>query len=218
MLKEKLAEFEESGNLAGHQAGKAIFLALMGAFLDGYDLLIMGVILLSLIPQWHLSSASVGALVASAFLGMVIGAAVFGTIADRIGRRAVFTIDMFLFIGGAIACGLARNALELMIFRFFVGMAIGIDAPTSTAIIAEYSTSRTRGRNTTLMQVFWPLGSVVASGVALMLYFYGGPNAWRWMFISGLVPAILVLLLRKDLTETPYWLKANEARKAATDV
>jgi MFS transporter, putative metabolite transport protein len=216
-LKETLAEFEESGNLPGQKASRAIVLALMGAFLDGYDLLIMGVILLSLIPQWHLSSASTGGIAASAFVGMVVGAAVFGSVADRIGRRAVFTIDMILFIAGAIACGLARNVLELMIFRFFVGVAIGMDAPTSTSIFAEYSTNRTRGRNTTLMQVFWPLGSVVASCVALILHFYGGAGAWRWMFISGLIPAIVVLLLRKDLPETPYWLKAKEERKVASE-
>ena len=186
---------------------KAIILAAMGAFLDGYDLLIIGVVLLSLIPQWHLSLAETGTLTASAFLGMIIGAAIFGVVADRIGRRSVFIIDMIIFIVGAVASGLAQNIDQLIILRFFIGMAIGMDAPTSTSIIAEFSNRKNRGRNTTLMQIFWPLGSVVASCIAVALYLYAGPNAWRWMFISGLIPAVVVLFLRKDVPETPYWLK-----------
>jgi putative MFS transporter len=188
----------------------AIILAAMGAFLDGYDLLIIGVVLLTLIPEWHLSLASTGALTASAFLGMIIGGAVFGVIADKIGRRFVFFIDMMIFIAGAIACGVAQNIEQLIIFRFFIGMAIGMDSPTSTSIIAEFSGNKNRGRNTTLMQIFWPLGSVVASCVALLLYYYAGVHAWRWMFISGIVPAAVVLFMRRDLPETPYWLKNRE--------
>lgn len=197
----------------------AIILAAMGAFLDGYDLLIIGVVLLTLIPQWNLSLAATGTLTASAFLGMIIGGAVFGVVADKIGRRAVFILDMTIFILGAIACGLAQNIVQLTIFRFFIGMAIGMDSPTSTSIIAEFSNRKNRGRNTALMQIFWPLGSVVASCVALLLYFYAGANAWRWMFASGVIPAAIVLFLRRDLPETPYWLKnisrENEDKKQA---
>lgn len=192
---------------------RAIVLAAMGAFLDGYDLLIIGVVLLSLIPQWNLSLVSTGVLTAISFLGMIIGGAVFGIVADKVGRRAVFIIDMFLFITGAIACGLAQNIVQLIIFRFFIGLAIGMDSPISTSIIAEFSSNKHRGRNTTLMQIFWPLGSVVASCIALLLYFYAGANAWRWMFISGLIPAAIVLLLRSKLPETPYWLKSKSSIK-----
>lgn len=211
MPAETLAQREMDAKKEHHIGRSAILLAAMGAFLDGYDLLIIGVVLLTLIPEWHLSLASTGALTASAFLGMIIGGAVFGVIADKIGRRFVFFIDMIIFIAGAIACGVAQNIEQLIIFRFLIGMAIGMDSPTSTSIIAEFSSNKNRGRNTTLMQIFWPLGSVVASCVALLLYFYAGAHAWRWMFISGVIPAAVVLFMRRELPETPYWLK-NKAQ------
>jgi putative MFS transporter len=189
---------------------RSIALAAMGAFLDGYDLLIIGVVLLSLVPQWGLSSASMGMLGGAAFLGMIVGGGVFSIIADKIGRRAVFIVDMIVFILGAIACALAQNILQLIIFRFFIGMAIGMDAPTSTSIIAEFSGNKKRGRNTTFMQIFWPLGSVIAAIVGLLLYFYAGAHAWRWMLASGVIPALIVLIMRSKLPETPYWLKNKE--------
>jgi putative MFS transporter len=185
----------------------SIILAAMGAFLDGYDLLIIGVVLLSVIPLWQLSLAATGILTTSAFLGMIIGGAVFGVVADKIGRRAVFIVDMVLFILGSLACGLSQNIVQLTIFRFFIGMAIGMDAPTSTAIIAEFSNKNNRGRNAALMQIFWPFGSVVAACVGLLLHFYAGVHAWRWMLFSGIIPAIVVLFMRSKLPETPYWAK-----------
>jgi putative MFS transporter len=214
MTEEIIKEFEQSNKFMDKKIQRnAIILSAMGAFLDGYDLLIIGVVLLTLIPQWNLSLAATGILTASSFLGMIIGGVVFGVVADKIGRRAVFILDMIIFIFGAIACGLAQNIVELIVFRFFIGMAIGMDSPTSTSIIVEFSDRKHRGRNATLMQIFWPFGSVIASCVALLLYFYAGVHAWRWMFASGVIPAVIVLFLRRKLPETPYWTKNIEEKE-----
>jgi putative MFS transporter len=189
---------------------KSILLAAMGGFLDGYDIMIISVVLLPLIPQWNLSPLEIGLLTSMVFFGVIVGGAVFGTIADRIGRRKVFILDMVLFIAGAIACGLAQNIVQLIIFRFFVGMAVGMDAPTSASIIAEFSSNKHRGRNTTFMAIFWPIGVVIASIVGLVLYSFAGDIDWRLMFISAAIPAIAVVILRATLPETPYWQEMNE--------
>lgn len=182
----------------------------MGAFLDGYDLLVIGVALLTLKSDFNLTSATTGALTAAAFAGMAVGSFVFGSTADRLGRRNMFLIDLIIFVLAALASGFVQNVWQLVVARFILGVGIGIDMPTSTAILAEFSTSRNRGKNGLFMQTFWFIGSLVGTIIGLLFYEYSGADAWRWTLMSGAVPAIVVLLLRRGMPESPYWLAVRE--------
>lgn len=187
---------------------KIVALCTAGGFLDGYSLLIMSAALWLLIPQFKLTPGLTGVLTAVPFLGMAIGALIAGPLVDRFGRRMVFLVDVTLFFVIAVVLGLSQSIAELVVLRFVLGLAIGADMPTSSSMLAEFSPDRLRGALTSLLNTVWLFGFVVAGVVGFLLYQTAGPEAWRWMFASAAVPALVVLIMRRDVPETPRWLRA----------
>lgn len=186
---------------------RVIALCTAGGFLDGYSLLIMTAALLLIIPHFHLSSSTTGIVTAVPFLGMALGALGAGPLTDRFGRRPVFIIDIAVFFFVAILTAASQNVTELAVFRFFLGLAIGADMPTSSSMLAEFSPTRLRGALTSMLNTVWLFGGLVAAAVGFVLYQTAGPSAWRWMFLSAAVPALVVALLRRNIPETPNWLR-----------
>ena len=198
---------------------KAALLVAFGEFIDGYDLLVMGAALIFIRPQFGLSPSQVGLLGASTFLGAMVGLIVFGDMSDRLGRRAIFVANLFFFVVFALASAFVTTTAQLFIVRFLVGVGVGMDIPTSTAYLAEIAPRRQRGRILgSLLNVMWILGAMTSTLVALPLAAYAGEDAWRWMLGLAALPALLILLGRKGLPESPRWLLARgrveEAREA----
>ena len=197
----------------------AAVLVACGEFIDGYDLLVMGAALIYLRPQFNLSPSAVGLLGASTFIGAAIGLLIFGDMSDRLGRRAIFVVNLVFFVVFAIASAFVTSTLQLFIVRFLVGVGVGMDIPTSTAYLAEIAPRRQRGRILgSLLNVMWLLGAMCSTLLALPLTALFGADAWRWMLGLAAVPAVLILLARRALPESPRWLllhgRADEARAA----
>lgn len=190
---------------------KITFLAAAGAFLDGYDLLIINAALLLIIPEFDLTGRETGLLTSLPFLAMAIGALVAGRVCDLVGRRRVYMIDVILFFVFSILQALSQEVWQLFIMRFLIGFAIGMDMPTGGSMLAEFAPKDRLGRLTGMMQSMWVFGGLVAAAVGLLLYETAGPSAWRWMFASAALPAIIIAVLRHSLPETPRWL-ANRHR------
>lgn len=179
-----------------------------GGFLDGYSLLMMSAALLLLVPQFKLAPATIGVVTSLPFLGMAIGALVAGPLVDRLGRRVVFIVDVCLFFVIAVLLGFSQTVTEIAVLRFVLGLAIGADMPTSSSMLAEFSPAKLRGALTSLLNTVWLFGFVVAGIVGYLLYQTGNPEAWRLMFGSAAIPALVVLIMRQDVPETPHWLRA----------
>jgi putative MFS transporter len=147
-----------------------------------------------------------GLLGAAAFLGAALGLLIFGPVTDRLGRRTIFVVNLIIFVGFAVLSALITNVVELFLVRFFIGLAVGMDIPPSTAFLAEIAPPEQRGRFLGILpNVLWVLGFITADLVGLA--FYGsGSTAWRWMFGLAAVPALVVLLGRQALPESPRWL------------
>ncbi|HLH74739.1 MAG TPA: MFS transporter [Chloroflexota bacterium] len=195
---------------------RALFLVSLGEFIDGYDLLVMGGALLLLVPQFKLTPAQVGLLGSAAFLGAAVGLVVFGDMSDRVGRRAIFIFNLIAFVIFAILSAFITDITQLFIARFIVGIAVGADIPTSTAFLAEMSPSRMRGALLgALPNITWTVGAFTATILGFFLLGVG-PDAWRWMFGLAAIPALIVLLGRQTLPESPRWLisrgRFDEAR------
>lgn len=189
-----------------------------GGFLDGYSLLIFGVALLLLIPQFKLSAATLGIVASIPFLGMAIGALVAGPLADRIGRRPIFMVDMMLFLVSSVLLGVSQTVWEIVVLRFLVGVAVGFDMPTSLSMLSEFSPPNIRGFLTSLLNTAWVLGIAFAGAVGLLLYHVGGPTGWRYMLASPGLFAAIVLLLRRNVPETPFWLASAGQQRDAHNV
>ncbi|MCL4351527.1 MAG: sugar porter family MFS transporter [Firmicutes bacterium] len=192
-----------------------------GLFLDGYNVLIFSGALLGIIPAFHLKGVAIGLIGASVFAGMIIGTMVAGPLTDRVGRKPVFIVDMLLFIVAAGLCLFVSSPTELMVLRLLTGIAIGADMPASSAIITEFSPRARRGTLNAITQPYWLTGSFIGALVSLLIYHVGGVSSWRWILASGLVPAVVVLVLRRTVPETPRWLlsrgRIDEARTVLMD-
>lgn len=195
-----------------------LILVSLGEFVDGYDLIVMGGALLFLVPEFHLAPAQVGLLGAAAFLGAALGAGLIGNMSDKVGRRTIFMFNLIFFVGFAILSSLVNNVAELFATRFLVGVAVGADIPTSMAFLAEMTPKAKRGAWTGFLpNITWTSGALTSVVVAVFLLHSAGLNAWRWMFGLAAIPALVVLLGRQLVPESPRWLlnqgRADEAQK-----
>jgi putative MFS transporter len=207
---------DTNGNRLSKGQKAATTFSALGGFVDGFDLLLISAALLLLVPYFDLSAGQIGLLVSSAYLGSWLGALVFGYYTDRKGRRAVFMLSMVAFIVTSILCALSPNYAILLLSRFLVGVAIGMDFPTAGAMISEFAPPRDRGKLLAMWQLLWSVGALVSPFVAILLLPLGD-EAWRWMFATGAVPALLILAGRSQIPETPRWLlsqgRVDEAKE-----
>jgi putative MFS transporter len=191
----------------------------LGEFVDGYDLIVISAALLPLRKHFHLSTAGVGWLTASAFFGSAVGALFFGDLADRIGRRRVFVLNLAAFVGLALLSAVVTQLWMLFACRFLIGVAIGADIVASISFLAELSPRASRGGWTGAMpQITWSLGAMGALFLGAALYVVVGAESWRLMFAAGALPAVVVLFLRRSLPDSPRWLlsrgRVSEAVRA----
>jgi MFS transporter, putative metabolite transport protein len=179
----------------------------LGEFVDGYDLIVISAALLGLQPRFHLGSGQVGWLSAAAFFGSAVGALLFGDLADRVGRRRVFVLNLVAFVGLALLSSVITQLWMLYAIRVLIGVAIGADIVASIAFLAELSPRASRGGWAGAMpQITWSLGAACAVLLGAALYVLAGAQAWRLMFAAGALPAVIVLLLRRSLPDSPRWL------------
>ncbi len=189
----------------------------LGIFLDGYDIMIIGAVLLLLKKQWHLDAHAVGYLGSAALAGAFAGALIGGRIADRFGRKAIYLIDLLTFFLAAILCASAWNIASLVAFRFLLGVGIGADYPLSATYMAEFMPTVKRGGVITWTFGLWTAGAIFAGLVGFALV-HLGPWAWRLMFLVGAAPALLVVWLRQSLPESPRWYLRRGQVEQATSV
>lgn len=176
-----------------------------GSFLDGYDISIVSVAILTMRGQFSLTSGDSTLLLGSTFIGMILGGFSLGYLTDLRGRRYLFLWDMVLFIVFTALSAIATSFIEILIFRLLLGVAIGADYAISPTIIAEFSPAKHRGKLLTVNGISWFLGAAgsYAIGAALTPL---GDMSWRYMFALGIIPAIFVILLRFSIPESPRWL------------
>lgn len=187
----------------------ALFIVSLGELLDGYDTLVISGALIVLTPLFHLSKFVTSTLGAITFIGAFFGMILFGNLSDKIGRKKVFLIDLIVFAGLGLLSALVANVTELIIIRFFIGVAIGADIPTSMAYLSEISPKISRARwGGVLPNSMWVVGALIAS-IAWYFLIPIGATAWRWVFGIGALVAVVVWVARRYIPESPRWLIEN---------
>lgn len=205
---------------------KAVGLAVAGAvggFLFGFDSSVVNGAVNAIQKDFALSSGLIGITVAIALLGCAVGAFVAGRLADRLGRIPVMLIGSVLFMASSVGAATATGVVDLMVWRVVGGLGIGIASVIAPAYIAEVSPAALRGRLGSLQQLAITVGIFTALLTdALFASTAGGPSeplwfgveAWRWMFLAGLVPGLVYGLIALRLPESPRYLvlKGDEAK------
>jgi MFS transporter, SP family, arabinose:H+ symporter len=187
---------------------KLTLLATLGGFLFGYDTSNIGSAL-NFVP-YHLSGFFTGYLVAGASLGAAVGALSAGPLTDRVGRKVMLVLDAGLYAFGSVLSAVAPDAAILLIARTLIGLAIGADSAIATAYIAEYAPKGRRGALSMLQQWMITVGILFAYIVALVILRVAPGSAgtvdWRLILGLGAVPALIGLILRTQMPESPRWL------------
>lgn len=140
------------------------------------------------------------------FAGMFLGAFVFGRIADRVGRRNVLigTVAMDAVFG--LASVFAQDFTVLLALRFMTGIAVGGTLPVDYAMMAEFLPPRNRGRWLVWLEGFWAIGTIAVAVTAWIAATQGAAAPWRWIFAVAALPALIGVLLRLWVPESPMYL------------
>ncbi|MCH9816572.1 MAG: MFS transporter, partial [Actinomycetia bacterium] len=182
----------------------------LGIMLDGFDFFIIGVANPLIQEDLAASSVQTGLISAAAIVGAFVGATFLGPLGDRLGRQRIFKYDLWMFVAFSVGCMVAWDVPSLIIFRFLLGVAIGLDYPIAASFLAEILPPKNRGRwlvsAFALQAVGMVLGAVVGVLTLLLLPY---ETSWRIMLGFGIIPALVIIFLRRKVPESPRWLAEN---------
>ena len=202
---------------------KALVASNLGWTFDGFEvfalILTVGVALRQLLDpsQYPFIPAYAGAIIAITVFGWGLGGLLGGVLADYLGRKRSMTLTILAY---SLLTGLSAFAwdwLSFAVLRFLVGLAIGSEWATGSSIMAELWPAKARGRGGAFLQAGYPIGSILASGIWLAIG-SSGPGAWRYMYLIGVLPALLVFWIRRNIPESPRWEESDRRRRAAYDL
>lgn len=182
-------------------------LATAGKFFEGLVVFMTGVALPLMVVEFGLSAAEKGVVGAAILAGILIGASALGGLADTFGRKRMFIVEMIIFTVFLIALSLSPSYPWLVIFLFGVGLALGCDYPTAHLMISESIPSKDRGKLVLSAFGFQAVGALVGTAVGyLILANLQDETAWRWMYATAIIPAILVIIGRFFISRSSHWL------------
>ena len=203
-----------------------VVLLSFGGFFEFYDLFFTGYVAPGLIKSGILTpttpglfgTSGVASFVAALFAGLFVGTALFGFIADRFGRRTIFTVSMLWYTAATVVMAFQTDAFGLNLWRFIAGIGIGVELVTVDTYIAELVPKHVRGRAFAYNQVvqFMAVPTVAFLAWQLVPQSPFGLDGWRWVVLIGSVGALFVWWIRRNVPESPRWL-ASHGRAAEAD-
>jgi putative MFS transporter len=186
-----------------------------GMFIDGFVFATFAAAMagrahdaLHVTPLWEqLISASV-------LVGTFFGGIVLGYVTDKIGRRPMFTIDLSVFLACAVLIFFVTAAWQVFAIGLVMGLAVGADYSIGSPLLGEFAQARKRGNFLGLLEISWNVGYVVAYLIGYLIN-SNAPGAWRIILCASAVPAIICLIMRHGLPESPRWLISKGRREEA---
>lgn len=193
---------------------RIVYLSTGVLFLNGYILGMLSPILATIAEDLDASVIMEGLIGSVALIGLLIGAPIGGWLSDRFGRRVMVTLTLSITLTASLLTLFADNAWWLFCLRLIMGMAIGADYSVVKPLLAEFSPSRIRGRLLALGEMSWYVGFMMAFVVGYVLNNTYSVN-WRYIAAVGAVFAVVLLLSRIGMPESPLWLLSRNRRSEA---
>lgn len=192
----------------------------VGWALDAMDVGLISFVMAALAVHWSLTPTELSWIGSIGFVGMALGAALGGLLADKIGRRQVFAATLLVYGIATGAAALSTGIAMLIVLRFIVGLGLGAELPVASTLVSEFAPRTIRGRVVVILEGFWAVGWIMA---AVIGYFVVplGDDGWRWALAIGLVPAAYALVIRFGLPESVRYLESRgrhaEAERVVRD-
>lgn len=195
----------------------------IGWALDAMDVGLISYVIVVLGKQWELNDATKSWVISIGSIGMMLGAAIGGWLADKIGRRTVFAMTLVVYglatlatafvpdgKGADVLVGNWSTGLVMMMgLRLLVGIGLGAELPVASTLVSEFAPRRVRGRMVVGLEAFWALGWIFAALLGFLVVQQFQPDGWRWALAVGIVPAIYALVVRYGLPESVRFLESK---------
>ncbi|WP_320777030.1 MFS transporter [Streptomyces sp. CRN 30] len=193
--------------------GRRAFAGAFGGYgLDSYDYFTLPLSMVALAAYFGLTSGQTGLLTTVTLVVSAVGGALAGVLADRIGRVRALLITVTTYAVFTVACGFAPNYETLLVFRALQGLGFGGEWAVGAILVAEYASARHRGRTLGAVQSAWAVGWALAAVVYTVVFSLAGDDlAWRIMFWTGALPALLVVWVRRSVRDAPEASAARES-------
>jgi MFS family permease len=183
---------------------RTLVAAALGWMLDAFDVMLYALVLTHIMRDLGMTKAVGGGLATLTLLASGFGGMLFGSIADRVGRKRALMLSILTYSVCSFASGFATSVAMLAVFRFILGLGMGGEWNTGATLVAETWPTHLRAKALALVQSSWAIGYAAAAVVAwgvLRLY----PANWRAVFFVGVLPALVTLWIRKDVPESEMW-------------
>lgn len=205
---------------------RLVALLSLGGFFEFYDLFFTGYIAPGLVRSGILTASTrglfglqgVASFVAAMFCGLFLGTALFGFVADRFGRRTIFTFSLLWYTAASVVMAFQNDAFGLNLWRFLSGIGVGVELVTIDTYISELVPKELRGRAFAFNQTIQFSAVPIIALLAWLLVPQSplGIDGWRWVVLIGAVGALFVWRIRRDVPESPRWL-AQQGRLDEAD-
>ena len=202
---------------------RLVILLSLGGWFEVYDLFFTGYIapglnrsgLLTTTTQAFFGFSGIGAFVAATFAGLFVGTFFLGFLADRFGRRAIFTFALLGYTAASVAMACQTTSEGVLLWRFIAGIGIGVEIITIDAYITELVPSWMRGRAFAVNQAIMFTAVPVVAALAWWLVPLSpyGIDGWRWVVLIGAAGSMAIWILRLFVPESPLWLRAQRQNR-----
>jgi MFS family permease len=188
-----------------------LFMSWAGWVFDFYDLILFTFLLIPIGEELHLSNVELSYVLGGSLAATAIGGVIFGVLSDRYGRKSVLQWTILTYSVGTFLSGFSTNLSMLVVFRVITGLGVGGEWATGQTYVGETFPSRVRGRYGAMMQTGAPFGIVLAS---LVGGFLAPSIGWKACFFVSILPALLVVYIRKRLPESDVWIRHRSLQAA----
>jgi len=194
---------------------RILLLTGIGWMFDAMDVGLVSFVMPAIQKEWSLTPSQLGMVGSIGMVGMGIGAAAAGMLADKWGRKTIILVTLTLYGVATGLAGLSTGLVMLLVLRFFVGIGLGGELPTASTLVAEFSPAKIRGKMVVWLESFWAWGWILAALISyLVIPVYG----WRVAFFLGAAPALYAAYLRKAIPESPRYLELVGREREAEEI
>lgn len=210
--------FSKTGKLNRKYFVVITLIAAFGGFLFGFDFSVISGGIEQIREYFNVGPGGEGFLVASLYLGCIIGSGLSGIIGNKLGKKFGLTFSAILFAISCVGIFFSENIYVFVLYRFFGGLGVGLASALSPLYLAEIAPDHIRGRLVTVNQLSIVLGIFITyfSNYFILTHFANDP--WRWMFGVGSIPSFLFFISSLLIPESPRWLMLKGKSEDALNI